>query len=209
MSVQPPRAARPLDTMRSMRRIAWIGSGLVGLGLLSQGIVWQHARAMTTFVADGPRTAPPEALSFAGKVRTLVFGVNIPRPVASETPADHGLTATERRIPGGAGQLSLLVFEGGEQVIVVVHGYAAERSQLFPTVARLLDLGYTVVAPDLRGVGGVRRTHHDPGLRRGRRRLRRRGLLRRDPRGPAAGAVWLLDGGRGGDRSGGPPAGPG
>lgn len=138
-------------------RIRWTKGAVVGLSVGAlvavNGWAWQHARAMTTFAPQGERTPPPEELTAFGKVRTLLFGVTVPKPAAASRPEDHGLRATEGRIAGPTGALAVLVFEGGPQVVVVVHGYANEHSQLFPTIGRLVDLGYTVVAPDLRGVG--------------------------------------------------------
>ncbi|MEN0067221.1 MAG: alpha/beta fold hydrolase [Myxococcota bacterium] len=131
----------------------WIGGAVGGLAVLSQAVVWQHARAMTTFVPAGQRTPPPEELSLADKLRTLVFGVTIPRPRATSTPADHGLGGHYVLLDGPVGPLSTLEVPGGPRTVVVVHGYAAEHSQLFATIHRLHGLGYTVAAPDLRGVG--------------------------------------------------------
>lgn len=134
-------------------RARWALAISVGALVIVNGSAWQHARALTTFLPGGERTPPPEELSALGKVEALLFGVSVPKPVAASRPEHHALTASEYGLDGPAGHLALWVFEGGPEVVVLVHGYANEHSQLFPTIERLVALGYTVVAPDLRGVG--------------------------------------------------------
>lgn len=147
------------------RAIAAIGVAVaVGAAGLN-AIAYAHAGALTTFVPDGQRTPSPEDLSPRQKLETLLFGVTVPKPRATQVPEDFGLSAVAHTVAGPAGTLSLLVFAGGPRVAVVVHGYAAERSQVFPTVRRLVDLGYTVVAPDLRGAGASDGQHTTLGYR--------------------------------------------
>lgn len=134
-------------------RVRLLLSGLAAFAL-SQAVVYNHARAMTEFTDGGTRTPPPEELGLAGTLRALVLGVRIPRPQATSTPEEHGLASEHHRIDGPSGTLALTVIPGGPKVVVLVHGYANEHSQLLRTASVLHDAGYTVVAPDLRGVGG-------------------------------------------------------
>ncbi|MBX2797257.1 MAG: lysophospholipase [Myxococcales bacterium] len=109
---------------------------------------------MTTLVDQGAeRTGRPESLSTADKIRVLLFGVTIPRPPPRYAASEFGLRTEGYVIDGPLGPLELLRVGTGSQVVVLVHGYASERTDTFPTARRLVDLGFTVVAPNLRGAG--------------------------------------------------------
>lgn len=124
-------------------------TGLLGVNLLA----WQHARAMTRFVSEGERTERPEKLSALEKIGVLARGVTVPRPVARITLSQIHPSAQTHRIEGPDGALDVLVLGGAGPVVVLVHGYAGERTQTLPTAERLVEAGYTVVAPDLRAAG--------------------------------------------------------
>lgn len=129
--------------------------GIVGLALVvaPNVLAWHHARAMLVFADEGARTPPPEKLGRLGKLRTVLFGVTIPRPSARAVPADYGLVAREHVVDGPIGPLSVLETGAGDRVVLLMHGYAGERSETFRTARRLVDLGYRVVMPNLRGTG--------------------------------------------------------
>src|SRR5580704_5099916 len=71
----------------------------VALNLLA----YVHARAMMRFSNAGERTIAPERLYALGKARILFTGVNLPRPVNVNTPADVGLAYEKRTIGRSCG----------------------------------------------------------------------------------------------------------
>ena len=129
--------------------------GVAAIGLLAvNASAFLHARAFTTFVEASERTPPPEELTLGQAAWTVLTGVRVPRPQARLRPADWGLAGRERTIDGPLGTLEVWVLGGGPGVVILVHGYAGERSETLPTAQRLVDAGFTVVAPNLRGSGG-------------------------------------------------------
>ena len=59
--------------------------GIIGFTLLNI-LAYRHAHAMLHFTDSGARTDSPESLSLLRKAKTLVSGVNIPRPVNDTDP---------------------------------------------------------------------------------------------------------------------------
>ena len=62
-----------------------------------------HARAMLRFVPAGERTPPPEELDAIGRIRVILSGVRIPRPVSRLEPSAPGLRATDHPVPARDG----------------------------------------------------------------------------------------------------------
>lgn len=117
----------------------------------------RHAIAMLTYRAGGERTASPERLSRFQRALVLLRGVNVPRPVASATPADRGLAFEEGRIKLDNG-ICLSYWrvprEGAKGLAMLFHGYSTEKSALLPEAAMFHELGYEVFLVDFRGSGG-------------------------------------------------------
>jgi hypothetical protein len=67
--------------------------GLVAFVCLN-GVAYMHAHAMTHFTTGGPRTAKPDELTPADKVKVLLTGVRIPRPVNNDLASNHNLPFT-------------------------------------------------------------------------------------------------------------------
>ncbi|HXV97289.1 MAG TPA: hypothetical protein VEC93_02630 [Anaerolineae bacterium] len=61
-------------------------------------VAYRQAYAMLNFSPIGKRTDPPESLSFWQKVKTLLLGVKIPKPVNYSTPADWDLPFEVHRL---------------------------------------------------------------------------------------------------------------
>jgi alpha-beta hydrolase superfamily lysophospholipase len=96
---------------------------------------------MTRFVDSGARTPGPED---GVALRTLVFGVRIPKPqsVGSPTGETHVVQGLELwHSPGERGTVALF------------HGYAASKDQLIPVANAYEDLGWGTVLVDFAGHG--------------------------------------------------------
>src|SRR4029077_15842817 len=87
-------AGRWMRTHR--RRTAVIA--IFGAFALLNAWAYRHAWAMTHYSSGGKSTIRPEAMSVCGRVRVLLTGVNLPRPVNSRTPSDVGLPFETHRI---------------------------------------------------------------------------------------------------------------
>jgi pimeloyl-ACP methyl ester carboxylesterase len=138
----------------------WLGLGLlvgvagfVGLNALA----FSHADAMLRFTDGGPRTAAPEQLGFLSTLKVLIAGVNIPRPGSHRHPSDLDPGCRTLSVPGPSGitLASWYCNRGrGTPVVILFHGYSAEKTSLLAEARAFLDFGTSVMLIDFRGSGG-------------------------------------------------------
>ena len=113
---------------------------------------------MTHFVAVGMRTAPPGKLSALGKAKTLIVGVEIPRPVVDAVKAEFPQPSRTVRFVARDG-VNLAAWDIPAAaptelgVVVMFHGYAVSRSSLLGDARVLHELGWRTVLVDFRGSG--------------------------------------------------------
>lgn len=142
------------------RRRKWVRIGailmLAAAAAAYNVICYNQARAILRFSDGGERTASPERLGRWSKLKVFVFGVNVPRPETQWDPADFGLTMEMVSIPVDdnvtlAGWRS----DAGREapLVILFHGYAAEKSDLLHEARVLKDLGSSVLLMDFRGSG--------------------------------------------------------
>ena len=138
---------------RALRRLlAFTLAAFVLLNVLA----YRHAHAMMHFSAGGERTMRPEQMTFMDKARLLVTGVNLPRPVTDLTPAALDPAAQEIRVspPGGPDLSAWYVDRGASSPLVLMfHGYGAEKSCLLHEARQFLAMGASVLLTDFRGAG--------------------------------------------------------
>jgi len=113
---------------------------------------------MTHFVAVGTRTATPGKLSALGKIKTLIVGVEIPRPVVDAVKAGFPQPSrTVRFVARDGVNLAAWDIPSATQteqgVAVMFHGYAVSRSSLLGDARVLHELGWRTVLVDFRGSG--------------------------------------------------------
>jgi uncharacterized protein len=146
-----------------VKKLTWKAkiAGATGIVLAAflalNGLAYNHAYAMMHFAGGGKRTPKPERLSFGPKLRVLLTGIHLPRPVAARAPSDVGMPFEDRVIRCTNGiRLSAWYIPSSRSATLVIlfHGYGAEKSSLL-TEARLIhDLGCAVLLVDFRGSGG-------------------------------------------------------
>jgi len=128
----------------------------VGFVLLNV-LAYNHAHAMTHFTTDGTRTSKPEELSLWAKIRVLLTGVNVPRPSSGRVPSDLAPRCRALSISGlDCVTLAAWYCDQGEgtPLVILFHGYAADKTSLLTEARILLDLGASVLLVDFRGSGG-------------------------------------------------------
>ncbi len=129
---------------------------IVGLAILNL-LAYNHARAMLQFADGGGRTDSPEALAGWSKLKVLLTGVNIPRPESDLQPSDLDPASEALSIPV-AGDVTLSAWycnRGPETpLVVLLHGYSAEKTALLGEATAFLELGCSVLLVDFRGSGG-------------------------------------------------------
>lgn len=119
-------------------------------------VALMHAIAMTRFVPEGKRTASPEELNAFEKLKTLVFGVRMPRPRNSETPSDYGLAFESVTIDSRNGStlgLWHVPNKNAKTVVLLCHGYGASKASLLDEAAAFVELGMACVLMDFPGSG--------------------------------------------------------
>jgi len=119
-------------------------------------IAYRHAYAMIHFTAGNPRTQRPEKLNFSQKLGVLLHGVNLPRPKTLRPPTDLDPSTKSLRIDCANGiKLGAWYCSGKntDQLVILFHGYGAEKSATIPEAKAFLDMGFSVLLVDFRGSG--------------------------------------------------------
>lgn len=158
-----------LEITRKTRRwllplLVFLIIGFVGLNVLA----YTHAYSMMHFTSGGTRTHKPEALSFLTKSKLIFTGVNIPRPVSALSPSALAADCVAMTI-GAPEDITLAAWYcdrgEGTPLVVLFHGYAAEKTELLPEAKAFLDLGASVLLVDFRGSGGSSESYTTVGVR--------------------------------------------
>ena len=126
--------------------------GFAGLNLLA----YSHARSMMHFTTGGQRSHKPEDLNAWQKVKVLLGGVNLPRPMGHRSPASLAAGCRALAIAGPDGiTLGAWYCDRGREtpLVILFHGYAAEKTSLMAEARTILDLS-SVLLVDFRGSGG-------------------------------------------------------
>ena len=111
---------------------------------------------MMHFTAGNERTQEPETLTLGQKIRVLFSGVKIPRPQTKGSPTDLGPAARSLRLDGTNG-IKLGAWDrpgpSQEALVILFHGYTAEKSGMLREAKAFLEMGLSVLLVDFRGSG--------------------------------------------------------
>ncbi len=145
------------------RTMAWIASHptlavgllLVALFVALNVLAYRHAWNMTHFVPGGWKRKP-EVLTRLEKVRALIGGVRLCRPVVHEGPDAVGLACETHTFAGTRCNLEgwYVPHEGAAGLVTMFHGYNACKAKLLAEIRGFHDLGYACFAVDFPGCGG-------------------------------------------------------
>jgi len=140
--------------------------GFAGLNFAA----YRHAYRMLHYTDGGDRTPTPQALSTAERMLVLVWGVEVPRPANSRSPADFGLSSETVRFAAADGvnlEAWLIPAEARQGTVLVFPGYPAPRTALLPEARALHELGWSTLVVDFRGCGGSDGSETTIGYREG------------------------------------------
>ncbi len=143
-----------------------LAAALVLLAIINV-LAYKHARAMLQFGGPEGRMRKPEELSFAEKADALFNGISIPRPESTREPQELAPDCQELSIgsSGGAMLAAWYVNRGAATPLVILfHGYCAEKSSLLPEARAFMDLGASVLLVDFRGSGGSSESYTTVGV---------------------------------------------
>lgn len=134
---------------KRLKRIAWT---LAILFLLMNVVAFFHAWKFTHFSNTKEAKTKAANLSFAGKIKALLFGINNPRPANLELPKRNFKTITlksNKKI-----ECWLIKADSAKGTVILFHGYGGEKSSLLDKADEFLALGYTTLLVDFMGSGG-------------------------------------------------------
>lgn len=121
------------------------------------GIAWMQAWSMTNYVAGRSRTMKPEQMTLVDKLKVVLTGVEVPRPVNSRTPAaialpyeTHHLTLPNQAVL----EAWFVPAKNPRGVVILFPPYAASKAVLLSPAKQFHDLGYSTFLVDFRGTGG-------------------------------------------------------
>ncbi len=146
------------------RVIFW---GLLLGFIVSNLLVYQHAKAMTDFVVGGEQTDSPESLSLGDKLAVLATGVTLVRAPLEENPEDHEMKFTSHSMDNGLGyQLNAwhIPVEEATSTVIMFHGYGGNSANLLLHAREFHDMGYNTFVVDFFGSGGSTGSHTTIGV---------------------------------------------
>lgn len=155
----PPKEDPPRSSPRWPRqRIIKFGAAFLILGFFGLNILaYRHADAMTHFIPAGHRTNRPEELTTTAKIRTLLTGVSLPRPINRSSPESLGLPFETVSFPGAHDinlEAWLIRSEERAGIVALFHGYGGAKDSLLPAAKEFHNLGLTTLLVDFHGSGG-------------------------------------------------------
>lgn len=120
----------------------------IGLNL----VAFFHAYKFTHFDSNSiKKTENPKELTIIGKTKTILFGVNNPKPVNKAFPTQHFETIklkSDIEI-----ECWSIKANNSKGTVILFHGYGGEKSSLLDKSNIFLNLGYNTLLVDFMGSG--------------------------------------------------------
>ncbi len=133
-----------------IKRTIWI---LLTGFILMNAIAALHAYKFTHFTTeDIPKTKDATKLNTSQKIKTLVFGVNNPRPVNDkfpEQPYQTILLQSNRDI-----ECWYIPRTDAHGTVIIYHGFSGNKSSMLDKAHEFHNMGYNVLMVDFMGSGG-------------------------------------------------------
>ena len=140
---------------------------LIGAFAALNVLAYRHAHSMMYYTDSDSGTAHPEALSVWGKIDALLLGIDVPRPVSDQPPTALAPDCQVLEIAGpGRVVLTAWYCDRGRNtpLVILFHGYTAEKTALLHEAQRFLDMGTSVLLADFRGSGGSSEAYTTVGI---------------------------------------------
>jgi uncharacterized protein len=116
-------------------------------------IAFFHAYKFTHFIeGQHAKTKDPKQLTTVEKLRTLVFGVNNPRPANDRHPSADFETITlnsNRQI-----ECWIVKTDHAKGTVILFHGYSGQKGSMLDKAEVFNKLGYNTLLVDFMGSGG-------------------------------------------------------
>jgi len=137
---------------KTLRRI---GATLLLIFIVMNVIAFFHAYKFTHFSASTgvKKTADPKQLSTGGKIKTLFFGIDHPRPVDDTLPS-HPYETIRIQSNKLLECWSIRTDSVARGTVIIFHGYGGKKSSMLNDADELLRMGYNTLLVDFMGSGG-------------------------------------------------------
>jgi alpha-beta hydrolase superfamily lysophospholipase len=126
---------------------------LATIFVLINVVAFFHAYKFTHFTsANVAKTKDAKHLSTADKIKTLLFGIDNPRPTNNSTPSEKFETIqlqSNKTI-----ECWHIKADSSKGTIILFHGYGGSKSSLLGRSDEFLKLGYSTLLVDFMGSGG-------------------------------------------------------
>lgn len=135
---------------KNWRRLIWI---LLIIIIIGNIIAYNHAYRFTHFIdSKYQKTKRPEKLGFGEKIKTLFFGINVPKSTNKEFPSVQYETITINSYEKlEAWQITMPQQKG---IVIMFHGYSGSKSSLLPYSSEFNQKNYSTMLVDFMGSGG-------------------------------------------------------
>lgn len=116
-------------------------------------VAFFHAYKFTHFTSDSVTKAKDSKyLSFVDECKTLLFGIDNPRPINSSTPAEK--FEVIRLQSNKTIECWSIKTDSSKGTIILFHGYCDTKSSMLDRSDEFLKLGYSTLLVDFMGSGG-------------------------------------------------------
>ena len=151
------------------RRWLRILAVLVLIGVIAINLIaYRHAYAMLHFTSGGAKTDKAEKLTGGQKIKVLLCGVNLPRAHTDMPATNVGAAAKAVTIDSPNGIKLGAWFcpcEASSPLVILFHGYGAEKSGLLREAQAFLEMKHSVLLVDFRGSGDSSESYTTTGFR--------------------------------------------
>jgi alpha-beta hydrolase superfamily lysophospholipase len=112
-----------------------------------------HSYTFTHFSTDKiTKTESPDKLTFFKKLKTVLLGVNNPRPINKKIP--FGYTTFQLQSNKKIECWQYLQPDSSKGTIAIFHGYCGEKSSMLDKAKEFENLNYNILLVDFMGCGG-------------------------------------------------------
>ncbi len=125
---------------------------LVAGFILINALAAAHAYKFTHFSNGGEKTKGAEKLSTLEKLKTVILGINHPRPVNTATPSQpYDVVYIQSNVKL---QCWHIHNDSSRGTVLLFHGYSSNKSALVNRSDAFVDMGYDILLVDFMGSGG-------------------------------------------------------
>lgn len=141
--------------MKKRKKISQLLWALAAGFILLNIIAIFHAYKFTHFTTETViKTESPDELTSFDKVRTLLFGINNPRPKNKKMPIGYSMVTLQSNK-----KIECWYFKNNKSVekkgtVILFHGYSSEKSSLVDKAKEFERLNYNLLLVDFMGSGG-------------------------------------------------------